>query len=300
MKKLSIQLVLIILALASCTRVIDVDIEGQSETRLVVEGGVFFYENNPDSTYQSIRLTTSKSYFSDPNQVPSLSGATVSVTDLTTSAVYLYVESATEAGVYETNTLKAEMGTSYKLNIKAELDGIEQDFEAVSTIERHCPKMDSVFLDFEKSFFDDESGYYIMYSMTQDSTVSDFFYFQTFLDGELLEDNYDNPNFYNSLFDDVFFDAFIDSMVVVNPWILEEEETPPFHLRIKLNNLNKVDYDYLHRTLENKVGGSDTPAVEIKSSVKNKTFPKRYAFGMFYCSAQHEVQRLIEAYPPKE
>ena len=52
--------------------------------------------------------------------------------------------------------------------------------------------------------------------------------------------------------------------------------------------------------LENKVGGSDTPAVEIKSSITNKTFPSRYAFGMFYCSAQHEVQRLITAYPPKE
>jgi hypothetical protein len=76
---------------------------------LSVDGWIY-----SDTSYQEIKLTKTTEYF-DTTRQPVVIGAQVSVTDLTDSTIYPYIE--TRPGLYTTNSFKPLIGRSYQLNI---------------------------------------------------------------------------------------------------------------------------------------------------------------------------------------
>jgi Domain of unknown function (DUF4249) len=119
MKKIKIAYIaLLIIALSSCEKVINVDLK-TAESKVVIEGII-------DNSGDPAKVSISKSVpFSNPNTYPTISGAVVRVTD-NTGGNYLLTE--TSSGVYTNSMLIGVPGKTYNLNIA--LNG--QSYTAVS------------------------------------------------------------------------------------------------------------------------------------------------------------------------
>ena len=113
----------------ACESPIDVDVANQDDIRLVVEGAVLYYEDDPENGYQEVRLSESESFFGSPTADIAVKNAQVSITDNNTNLIYSLTESLVEPGLYTTNSLKAKVGHNYTLRISAEIDGEMQSFE---------------------------------------------------------------------------------------------------------------------------------------------------------------------------
>ena len=105
MKLIYVLTALMVFLNISCTDVIDIDLE-EGPVRLVVEGGVELIKEAP-SGHQSIRLTTTAPYFSN-QAAPAVKGAVVKVRD-ETGRIYDFKESTTTEGLYETDSLHAQL-----------------------------------------------------------------------------------------------------------------------------------------------------------------------------------------------
>ncbi len=114
----------------ACKKIISVDLNNAAPV-LVVQGDV----TNEAGPY-SVKLTKSISYTSD-NLYPSVSGATVKITDDSTGIVDVLTETAT--GIYSTNATQGKPLHTYHLYIKAE----GKEYAAVSTMPQQVT-MDSL------------------------------------------------------------------------------------------------------------------------------------------------------------
>lgn len=289
---------LVLTLLTSCTRIIDIDLKDQPETRLVVDGTVTYYESNPDSAYQEILLSKSRSYFDNVEEDNSVSGAVVKVRNLQTSEEVLFQESTETKGLYFTNNLKGIVGHTYQLNIEATLDGELQSFEGQDAILRHAPPIDSIFLKKVESFGGEE--YEIRIGFLNDKSTHDYFKFEVFFNDTLIRNEHENPNFFFSLVDDGFFGDTITEFRVVDQSINEDEdleEEPPFTLEVKMKNINQSAYNYWRKLYVNRVSGTDTPQTEVRGNVNNLTHADRYALGVFMCGAESTRKQLITEFP---
>lgn len=286
--------------LTSCTEIIDIDLADQPETRLVVDGSVLYYENNPDSSYQEITLSKSRSYFDNVLDDNSVSGAVVKVTDLNTNEEILFQESTEEKGLYFTNGLKAQMGHAYQLDVTATLDGELQEFQGQDIIERHAPDIDSIFLKREVRL-NGEVSYEINIGFMNDLATKDYFQFEVFFEDTLIKNEHENENFFFSLVDDAIFGDTVSEFTVVDRAINEDEdkpkENPPFMLEVNMKNLNQKAYNYWRKLYVNRVSGTDTPQTEVRGNVNNLTYDDRYALGVFVCSAINSSKQLITEFP---
>lgn len=110
-----------VVVISSCTKEIDVDLNS-SNPQVVIEGSI---TDTPGPYTVKISKTVN---FSDANSYPSISGAFVTITDITASVVDTLLEIG--AGRYQTNTLIGIQGHTYKLKVIAE----GNQYEATSTM----------------------------------------------------------------------------------------------------------------------------------------------------------------------
>ena len=108
MNKSLFYIALVFLLTLGCTKEVDIELNNEENSRLVVEGLI-----TTEQTAHKVRLTRTSSYFS--NQSPPVeTGATVSVSDGTTT----FLLSETEPGLYVTDSnVAGEIGKTYTLNI---------------------------------------------------------------------------------------------------------------------------------------------------------------------------------------
>lgn len=282
MKKTNIITIIISVVLISCTKVVDVDVPEQAYHRLVVEGGVYHYPKNPFNSYQAIRLRLSRSFQAiEEPKVPE--DAIVEVRDLTSGELFLFEESTQEKGLYEHFNMTGKIGHSYQLYIRTRIDDIIQEFESKDQIKARSPMLDTVFIK-KINLFTGE-GYSIHTSFKQNLSTQEYFYFQTFINGDFIPDVANNPTFINSLFDDRGFGERIDSVQVVDK-ILDSKDYPnPFEILIKIHSISPKNFDYLKNLLQNDANGNDIPVGEVKTMIYNKTKPNRYALGIFLAAS---------------
>lgn len=118
---------LLVLLMTSCTERIDLDLDN-ADPVIVIYGTV-----TDTLAYQSITVSKSVSYF-DQQHNPTVSGAHVTITT-SQNEVWTLLESTTQKGTYQTETLKAgKPGETYHLKVEydSNQDGITEFYEASS------------------------------------------------------------------------------------------------------------------------------------------------------------------------
>lgn len=294
---------ILLLAITSCTRIIDLDLPDQPEIRLVVNGAIMHYVSNPDSGYQEIDLSKSRSFFDDVKDDYSVSGAVVKVKDLNTNEEVLFQESTTSKGLYFTNALKGIVGHAYELNIEATLDNELQTFQAIDEIVFQAPNVDSILLEPQKDAIGDNGGrlpYFVAINSLNNLANHEYFKFEVYIDDEPLENELNNPNFFFSLVDDAFFGDSISGFPVNDHMINEEKEdniNPPFDIEVKMQSISPIAYNYWRKLYVNSVSGTDTPQTEVRGTVNNLTYKDRYALGTFMCGSESDRTQRITQFP---
>ncbi len=293
----------LVLAITSCTRIIDLDLADQTNTRLVVNGSVMHYVNNPDSGYQEIILSRSRSYFDDVDNDYSVSGAVVKVKNVDTDEEILFQESVDNSGLYFTNALKGIVGNTYELSIEATLDNELQTFQAVDEIPFEAPAVDSIVLEPVTDFLGDNGDrtpYVITINSLNNLSNHEFFKFEVYLGNKLIINEHENPNFFFSLVDDAFFGDSIREFPVTDRLINEKEEDnikPPFDIEVRMQSINQKAYNYWRKLYVNSISGTDTPQTEVRGTVNNLTHDKRYALGTFMCGSESSRRDIITEFP---
>ena len=280
----NIFLLITIVALTwSCQEVIQIDLE-EGQQRLVVEGRI---EKIKDSNngYQSVTLSLTNDYFSN-SQTPRVKGATVSVSD-DSGNIYMFQESSTIDGRYETNNLFAEIGSTYTLLI--EYDG--SVYRGSETIYPVVP-IDSIYQEFKPDNLFDEEGIRIKIDFTDPGEDENYYLWQQFQDGISFNDV--NPG---TKWTVVSPDEFFNGRQVIgrapnDEMIFEQGQTA----LVRQMSISKNEYDYMFLLYDQATGGGpfDAPPATIRGNIENLTNPDNYPLGYFGASEVAEAEMIIQ------
>jgi len=168
-----------LLAIASCTEKIDIDLDN-SYTRLVVEGAI-----TTDTLAHTVKLsTTSSYYYNQPS--PVVSGAQVSISD----GALTFNLTEKEPGVYQTaQFVHGIPGKTYTLNINlASPVGGYTEYTATSTL-YPVASMDSIGLLFHPDWT--KNGIWEIKCYVLEPPTEDYYRFLIFRNTELITDTLD-------------------------------------------------------------------------------------------------------------
>lgn len=286
MKK-HISLGLLALFTWSCTDTLDVSVE-QGVTRLVVEGRLTADKDDPGSDRQFIKLSTTAPYFEN-QQTPAATDATVQVTDLNTSQVFIFAESEAEPGLYEYRGMIPVVGRQYELRITYLEDvyiGVTEMLP-VADIDR----IDQVFE--EETVFRDE-GIKVVVDYTDPLGEENYYHWQTFRNDTLLV-RPDVGNQFNLISADEFYDGLT---------VTDFQPSADFSFLagdmavVKQYALSSAAYDYYRVFYEQAVGiapgfGDVVPAT-LRGNLENITNPDLYPLGFFEASEVSVRQLRIQ------
>lgn len=164
----------LLIMLAGCTKIIELDLNDDENKKLVVDA---VFTTLPQE--HEVKLNITANYFSS-EVPPAASGATVSMTDGVN--VINFLES--EPGVYKTDSLASAIpNTNYTLNISYE--GEEY------TAQNYCdsvPKLDSVLIEFVPATQNDDAFYKIKISTQEKLGFGDYYAWQVYVNGVLDND----------------------------------------------------------------------------------------------------------------
>lgn len=184
------------LGLASCTEVIEIDLDS-TYNRLVVYGSL-----TTDSIQHTVKLSTTSDYFSNEPS-PAVSGAQVQI--MFDNTILQLQENDTLPGVYATPyAFRGTPGVDYHLQISqvdVDEDGINENYSAVSTMPS-VPLLDSISLIYFQSPF--VSGYQVL-MYAEDPATRDWYSFKFWKNQDLLTDrlskfSVQSDDFYNGTY----------------------------------------------------------------------------------------------------
>jgi len=186
MKKTTYIILIIIIALSSCTDPYDAELDS-GYVRLVVQGSI----SNELKPHQ-VTLSKSADYFSN-KPAPKVTGATVSISDGESTFNLTEVS----VGLYETDSLAGIPGNTYTLTIDTE----GKLYEA-SCYLNHCPPIDSInFGYYDLSAYDIiDSSAVILLNALEPETPDNYYMWNVFRNGELETDTLNEHYFSDDLF----------------------------------------------------------------------------------------------------
>lgn len=269
--------------LGGCEDVVRVDLE-QGIERLVVEGRIEKIHEAP-SGYQRINLSTTGEFFS-PTQTPRVSGALVEVFDEGGNR-YVFQESDSVAGRYETVDLPALTGETYRLRIEWD----DEVYVAEQTL-LPVPRIDSLYQAFIESNAFDEGGIRAIIDYTDPAGVENYYFWEQTRDGLLFYEL--NPGTrWTVLGSDEFYDGQRVLGKVPNDEIIYE---PGQIAEMRQIALSKEGYEYYFLLFTQAGGGGlfSTPPATLRGNVENVTSPERYPLGYFEASEVSVRQIIIE------
>ncbi|MBW1298183.1 DUF4249 domain-containing protein [Aquimarina litoralis] len=262
-----------LLIITSCEDVIDVDVPN-GEPRLVIDASFEIYlDETPVDALGGVRLTLSAPFFDD--SVPTVSDATVFITNLSDNSVVNFVESLGESGFFipEDPNVIPEFGIDYELTVIYNEETYKATTQLIPTV-----AIDNVEQGDGTLFDGDETEIIIFF--TDDGNREDFYLFD--FDFNLYlpsEDRFYQGESFN-------FSYFYEDMVG------GEEVT------IKILGIEERYFNYSNILIEQSEqdGGNpfQTPPAQIRGNIINTTNPDNYALGYFNLSEANRFQFIIE------
>ena len=276
MKKFIIFASIIYLSISSCTEIVELDLNSDNLTRLVVEGTL----TNELKIHQ-VKLTGVRDYFVNQPASPEL-GAVVTIANEDTVFNLIDIDNN---GLYKTDkALAGVAGKTYLLNI--ELSNGEL-YTAESYLKPIFP-MDSIRYEYRKSDnpFDEDLYYLINVFVQEPSSIGDFYQWELYIDGIHESDTLRKKSFVS--------DEFINGSYLANAPIYQIDESKIVNdtsvIKLQMLSISKEEYDFkiaiLLETDFSNAGFKGAPA-NIPSNVSNG------ALGFFSASAVTEDVLLI-------
>jgi hypothetical protein len=272
----------------ACEEIIEIDLE-EGLTRLVVEGKI---ERNPEdsSGYQRISLSTTDDYFAN-GMPPRALGAEVTVSD-DLDNVYSFTESLAEPGIYETDSLLAELDRTYTLTIMWDGDTYlaEETLLSVAAIDSIYQEFEEDAHPFGKGSNDREEGYTVKIDFRDPAGVENFYMWELYVDGELeIEAEPSNLSL------KVQSDELYDGQEVIGHQPGKQIFEPRQTILIRQIALSPLAYDYYYLLFEksSERGMFDTPPATVRGNVRNLDDPDLYPLGFFGASEVAEAEIVI-------
>lgn len=271
---------------ASCEKVVNIDLS-EGNKRLVVEGTLKHYKDEPSNGFQSIKLSTTYAYFdTDPDNA--VRNAIVSIVDNTDDTITLLEEDAENPGTYTSSDLVAQLNHSYTLKVSCELNGTTEEFEATEIL-KPVTDIDSIYQEFvEESLFDEE-GYYARIDISDPASEKNFYKWDVFItrvddplgvpksaleevnggtkreiirDDEFLGENSTGISVYDNV-------AFPGDIIRIDQFSISEEAYYYF-------------FNFYGLIAES---GGDIPPAPVIGNIKNTNDPEDYGLGYFGVSS---------------
>ncbi|MEO0403477.1 MAG: DUF4249 domain-containing protein [Bacteroidota bacterium] len=244
--------------LASCTEVIDLELNEGDAQRLVVNG---WFTDIPGRSQVDLTLTTS--YFQN-EAAPRVSGALVSVTDGTTT----WPLSEVTPGVYQPEPdVVGEPGNTYTINI--EYDG--ENYEASARMRASNP-MDSIqveILDPLEEFGFPGDPYYSVRLWTQEPEgLGDAYVWYTYVNGEGIRDTLREL----TIVEDSFYDGAYVSDLEIDFVDIDTEAVQGDTLLLEQWNIGFDAYEVLQEILNQtdfQGGIFDAPPANVRTNISN-------------------------------
>lgn len=268
MKKLQniLQVVLIIVLIASCTKVVDVDVPNGGE-RLIVEASIL-WEKGTDGKNQTIYLNKSTSYF-ESSKINPAKMAEVSVKNNNTNETFVFNE--TEDGVYVCTNFNPELNQSYGLTITFENETIES-----TAILMPVPKIAEIKQEIESGFGDDQIS--VVVELDDPKGETNFYFGEMFIAGS------STPDARSTFFDDLSDGNRISEDFEVDELVAGDQ------VNIRINGISEAYFYYLELLLSQSEGGGgpfqSIPAKLIGNCI-NTTDSKKEVLGYFHLGETH-------------
>lgn len=234
-----IAITLLTTALASCTKVIHVDLNSAAP-KLVVEATI---NDKPGPYYVVLSRTVN---FDQPNQFPAATGATVVITDATAGVTDTLTE--TSPGRYQTHTINGITGHTYQMTIYAD----NTTYTSSSTIPAVVP-LDSMYSENFTAFGGVSKSIIPVY--TDPAGVENFYRFIEVVNGKRLLNNY------------VRNDDRTDGLKNTRPLFNDDDDIKTGDtLVLEMQCIDKSVYTYFNSLDESSTGsGQSTPANPVNN-----------------------------------
>jgi len=254
---------MLLFAFIACEKVIEVDVPS-GEPKLIIDA-IFevYFDKDPVSAKTAIRLTTSADYFD--NNIPTVSNATVFITNLTTNTRIPYT-AINQDGIYTPNSnFIPQDDIEYQLTVI---------FNGETYIATHrkikSPIITTAIQGDETLFSGEETEIKVLF--TDDETQENYYVF-----------DFDN-NLYNAL-EDRFFNG---SEYGFSYFYGEDDIELPKTVTIKLSGVTKDYYSFfrviLNQSGQNAGGPFQSVPASLIGNIVNKTNFKNFSLGYFHIS----------------
>ncbi len=228
--------ILILLPLASCEKIIDVNLNS-ADPKYVIEGII----TDLDAPV-FVKITQTKD-FDEDNDFPGIEDASVTISDDNGNVVTLtYVDK----GVYQSTELKGIPGTTYSLLV--DING--QQFSAVSTMPQPVP-IDTIYMNYRKAPFGGDTIYSIIIEYQDPVGIENYFRYIMYLNEKKRKRIYTDS------------DEYTDGKLVINTFDYyeddEDDDSPKLKdgdiITIEAQCIDKPVYSYFFE-LERTITGS--------------------------------------------
>jgi len=278
-----IPIIFLPLLFTSCEDVIKIDVK-KGETLLVVDAFI----NNNGAT-QTVRLTTTADYFSNTN-TPAVSGANVTLTDLSNSKTYTFTSNGNGNYLYvpqATDTM-AIIGHNYQLNVS--YNGA--NYMALSKLNR-TGIIDTIIFKSRKSGIEDTTALpkkYFPYLIARDAPgATDYYWIKTYRNGVF----YNGSNQMNNVQD--AGGPGTDGIFIIPPnafFLLTPDNDPIYQYdlcTIEMYSVNKDTYDFLLQ-MQTQMNNSEaglfaTSPENVRTNINNTSGFGLKAIGWFNMGA---------------
>lgn len=256
---------------------------------------------NNKSEKQYIYLTTTQDYFDNDDLPPTVSGATVTVTD-DQGKVFAFIEDNTNLdGAYVWTPASGEtigvVGRSYTLAVV--YDG--ETFTSTSSMNR-VPPVDSITLTLEEGSGMMSDEYRAQFWATDPAGKGDVYRIKTYKNGSLLNKTsemniaYDGGTSSGSGFDGVTFSLPVRSAINAFDEDEDGKRVAPLvngdSIYVEINSLNLVSYNYLNEviTQTDRNGGlselfTSAPLANVSTNITNTNTNGSAVVGFFNVAA---------------
>ena len=270
--------------LGACEKIVELELP-EGPKQLVVEARIERIKGS-ESGSQRIRLTTTDAYFSDTVPPPA-SLATVRVID-DAGRTYMFTESRIDPGLYGTESLRAEIGRTYTLQI----DYQGERYEASETL-LATPPIDSLYFDPPNTAIDaDAEGVRATINFQEPGGVRNYYLWDQLVGGRRLLTSYSEYRVRVIGSDDGFDGRFVKEF---QPY--DGQEVSSGHdVMVRQMSLSEAGYRY-YRALSDQSANDGSPfavpLASVRSNIANITNPKHRALGYFIASEVAEARALV-------
>ena len=267
-----LSLILSLFIFSSCEKVINVDLN-TAAPKLVIDGSIK-WEKGTDGNEQTIKLSTTTSYYS--NTIPTVSNAVVFVTD-SNDSTFNFIENGT-TGEYVCNNFVPILDETYTLNVLYD----NQTYSATETL-KAVPIIDSIAQKNDTGFSGKDIE--IKAFFTDNGATNDYYLFK-------VKPNYNSIPSYG-----VFYDRFFQGNSFYAIYSDDKSKSGDV-LQIALQGISKRYHSYMSIliSLAGSNNGSpfQSPPATVRGNIINQTNEANYALGYFSLSEIDSLEYIIE------